>query len=388
MGASLKALSAARGCGTTLVSIYVPGAQLVAITGQKVAAELATAERIKSKDTRHAVCSALRSLKARLAQYKEHHAPANGMALFASDQMCELLDELPVAVKSPLYRCDQKFHLEPLEAMLSDGPCFGFIIFDGSGCLIATVSNNRVCKLGSLTAHLPKKQRMGGQSAPRFQHTRLEQRMLFRKRVEALARQVLISPADHKPICKGIIIAGSSTFKGELALDGRLAAIVTLLVTVQYSGMNGLHEAIAKTRSVLEGVSLFEEIDLLRTFFERLAVNEPVCFGEKQTVQALQGSAVEVLILPQHLGDLHLCTMLDGSVRLLLSSDPLALNIAVSLQPVSELATVRLVSGDSREGAQFCAGFGMGALLRYRMHENLAFDDDEQQGSDADDEFV
>jgi peptide chain release factor subunit 1 len=378
-----------RGNGTTLVSICVPGGQAIAITAQKISAELATGERIKSKDTRHAVCAALRSLKARLAQYREHHAPPNGLALFASDELCELLDALPAPLRSPLYRCDATFHLQPLEAMINEGPSWGFIVFDGSGCVIATVTNNHVHKLGSLVAHLPKKHGKGGQSAPRFQHTRLEQRIIFRKRVEALARQVLISPSDHKPICKGIVIAGSSTFKNELELDVRLAPIVLATVTVQYSGMNGLHEAIERSRDVLGGVALYEEVDLLRSFFERLDTDQPACFGERATVQALLGSAVETLILTEDRSELHLCTMPDGTHRLLLPGDPRMQQEATESTPVAELARVKTVCGDSREGAQFCAGFGIGALLRYRLIE-VDLDGCDQDGvSDQDeDEFV
>lgn len=223
--------------GTTLVTLLIPGGSLIAQTAQKITAELATAERIKSKDTRHAVSSALRSIRSKLSGWTGHHAPENGVAMFASDKELVVLADLPARVKSPLYRCDSRFHVDVIQAMLHDGPTFGFIIFDGSGCLVATLSGNVVKKLGELTAHLPKKHGKGGQSAPRFQHTRLEQRIIFRKKAEAMIRQVLIG-ADHKPIVKGgIIIAGSSTYKGELELESRLAPLVSAVVTVQYSGM-------------------------------------------------------------------------------------------------------------------------------------------------------
>lgn len=182
----LQLLSSIRGDGTTLVTLLVPGSSLISQTAQRVTNELATADRIKSKDTRHAVSSALRSIKSRLALLSDHHAPANGIALFASAKDIWVFSDLPQRIKTPLYRCDSQFHLEILQDMMNVGPMFGFIVFDGSGCLIATVQGNVVQRLGELTAHLPKKHSKGGQSAPRFQHTRLEQRIIFRKRAERL----------------------------------------------------------------------------------------------------------------------------------------------------------------------------------------------------------
>jgi peptide subunit release factor 1 (eRF1) len=181
-------LSKESGNGTTLVTILIAGDSLMSQTAQKVTNELATAERIKSKDTRHAVTSALRSVKAKLASLSNHHAPKNGIAIYASEKDCTMLGDLPGRIKSPLYRfckekerrcsslffffffekrCDSHFHTSVLEEMLHDGPTFGYIVFDGSGCTIATV-NSSIRILGELTAHLPKKHGKGGQSAPRL----------------------------------------------------------------------------------------------------------------------------------------------------------------------------------------------------------------------------
>ena len=83
------------------------------------------------------------------------------------------------------------------------------------------------------------------------------------------------------PIVKAIVIAGSSTFKGELELDCRLAPLVASVVSVQYSGMNGLYEAISKSRAVLGSLDLLSEIDLLSSFFSAIATGGNVAFGHR-----------------------------------------------------------------------------------------------------------
>jgi len=37
------------------------------------------------------------------------------------------------------YKCQPSFHTEPLEALLEDDDCFGFIVIDGNGILLATL---------------------------------------------------------------------------------------------------------------------------------------------------------------------------------------------------------------------------------------------------------
>jgi peptide subunit release factor 1 (eRF1) len=172
------------------------------------------------------------------------------------------------------------------------------------------------------------------------------------------------------PICKAIVIAGSSTFKGkkkkklqkmfiliegELELDCRLAPLVSAVVSVQYSGVNGLNEAISKTRHVLGSLELVAEIDLLSSFFARLAQNQPAAFGLKHIADAIAGSAIEVLILSEKSSDMILCTMSDGSQVVCKPSDSRVL-LAASSVLLTELRNkfdVRVVSGSSREGAQF-----------------------------------
>ncbi len=378
-------LSKVSGQGTTLVTLLIPGGSQISLTAQRVNNELATADRIKSKDTRHAVGAALRSIKVKLASFG-HHAPDHGIAIFASDSNLTCFSDLPARLKSPVYRCDSRFHIEPVLEMLNDSPTFAFIVFDGSGCLIASVSGTTIAHLGDLTAHLPKKHGKGGQSAPRFQHTRLEQRMLFRKKAEELCKQVLIGH-DCKPICKAIVIAGSSNFKTELQLDCRLAPLVAATVTVQYSGANGLHEAIGKSRHVLGSLELFQEVDLLSSFFGRIATGGNFAFGCKSIAQAIQGSAIETLILSEEASDMVVCTMPDESLIVCKPTDQRVLSAAMTL-PILDMRTfpIRVVSANSKEGAQF-AGFQIGALLRYKVVEEEEAQE-EEEGHESDDEFV
>ena len=75
-----------------------------------------------------------------------------------------------------LYLCDNKFHTEALQELLTDDNKFGFIIMDGNGALFGTLQGNTRNVMHKFTVDLPKKHGRGGQSAVRFARLREEKR--------------------------------------------------------------------------------------------------------------------------------------------------------------------------------------------------------------------
>ena len=104
MAAGLKDLAAIQGDGTTLISFAIPGAAQTGPYTQKLTYESGTADRIKSKQTRQAVSSALKVIKGRLANYVPC-APRNGLVIFAGSitdavtgkevSICRVFDDIP-----------------------------------------------------------------------------------------------------------------------------------------------------------------------------------------------------------------------------------------------------------------------------------------------------
>ena len=76
------------------------------------------------------------------------NTPENGLCLFCGvilqeDGKTEKKVTYDLEPYKPLhaniYKCQNTFHTEPLEALLEDDEKFGFIIIDGNGILFATL---------------------------------------------------------------------------------------------------------------------------------------------------------------------------------------------------------------------------------------------------------
>lgn len=150
---------------------------------------------------------------------------------------------------------------------------------------------------------------------------------------------------------------------------------------------SGLHEAIGKSRNVLGSLDLLSEIDLLSSFFTRVATGGFVAFGAKQIGEAIAGDAVETLILTERAADYLVCKK-DGSVFVCKPTDARVLEAesAVPLVECRNRFEVRVVSANSKEGAQF-EGFEIAAMLRYAMFDQDEEDVDSDK-DETDEEFL
>jgi peptide chain release factor subunit 1 len=147
---------------------------------------------------------------------------------------------------------------------------------------------------------LPKKHGRGGQSSVRFARLRLEKRHNYLRKVAETATQMFIT--SDRPNVKGIVLAGSADFKTELGksdlFDPRLAAIVVQTVDISYGGENGFNQAILLAAESLASVKFIQEKKLITSYFDEIALDTgKYCFGVKDTLTALEMSAVQTLIV-------------------------------------------------------------------------------------------
>lgn len=361
---------------------------------------MGTASRIKSRETRQDVQDALNVLKQRLVQYAPQ-TPKNGLAMFAgvvSGKMeMFVFDDLPIPLTHALYRCDNHFVLDILQDMtISTHHSYGYIIMDGNGALVATLKGSRVKILQKIKSFIPSKHGKGGQSAKRYAHLRLEQRMMYRKECEGMAKKYFIDPSTTLPNVEGIIIAGSAQFKCELQLDGRLAPLVLGTVDLAYGNESGLREAITKSADILGDSVMKKELVALQSFFREIDMDTDMYFyGLKELQVALEKGAVKTLIITRDKhNDLRRITLEDGTC-LITSSTKDVKTIMVSDESFLEWAIRNLdvvtVGDESGEGHQFANGFGgIGGFLQYNRGMALpsVVGDDDGEDVDSDEEFI
>ncbi|XP_077992511.1 eukaryotic peptide chain release factor subunit 1 [Glandiceps talaboti] len=408
----IKSLEAARGNGTSMISLIIPPKDQISRVSKMLADEFGTASNIKSRVNRLSVLSAITSVQQRLKLYSK--VPPNGLVIYCGTIVTEDGKEKKVnidfepfrAINTSLYLCDNKFHTEALTALLADDNKFGFIVMDGNGALFGTLSGNTREVLHKFTVDLPKKHGRGGQSALRFARLRMEKRHNYVRKVAETAVTLYIT--NDKPNIAGLILAGSADFKTELSqsdmFDPRLQAKVLKLVDVSYGGENGFNQAIELSSEVLANVKFIQEKKLIGKYFDEISQDTgKFCFGVDDTLKALEMGSVEILIvwenldimryvLKNHQTDeekvLHLTPEQerdrthfvdkDSGVELeLVDSQPLLEWLANNYKTFG--ATLEIITDRSQEGSQFCKGFGgIGGILRYRVDfQQLEFDDDD-----------
>ena len=409
----IKSLEAARGNGTSMISLIIPPKDQISRVAKMLADELGTASNIKSRVNRLSVLGAITSVQQRLKLYSK--VPPKGLVIYCGTIVTDEGKEKKVnidfepfkPINTSLYLCDNKFHTEALSALLADDNKFGFIVMDGNGALFGTLCGNTRDVLHKFTVDLPKKHGRGGQSALRFARLRLEKRHNYVRKVAETAVQLFIT--QDRPNIEGMILAGSADFKTELSqsdmFDQRLQSRVLKVVDVSYGGENGFNQAIELSAEVLSNVKFIQEKKLIGRYFDEISQDTgKYCFGVDDTLKALEMGAIETLIVWENIdvtrfslnnhakGEeivLHLTSEQEKDKTFFVDKET-----GVELELIDRIAllewfanhyktygaTLEIVTDRSQEGSQFCKGFGgIGGILRYRVDfQSMEYDSDDE----------
>jgi len=171
----MRRLEEFEGCGTTLVSLYIPGKMTQFNKAcSLITKEYGTVSNIKTTSTRKLVSSALRSIQSRLKGIRS--IPENGIAIFSGEdkygnQITEVIIPM-MPINRLLYVCDDHFDCSML-TVNSASEIYGFIVIDGKQVIYAIVGAEGTKVLGKNSVHLPGKHNKGGQSANRFERQRI-----------------------------------------------------------------------------------------------------------------------------------------------------------------------------------------------------------------------
>ncbi|XP_033756375.1 eukaryotic peptide chain release factor subunit 1 [Pecten maximus] len=397
----IKSLEAARGNGTSMISLIIPPKDQISRVSKMLADEFGTASNIKSRVNRLSVLGAITSVQQRLKLYNK--VPPNGLVIYCGTIVTDEGKEKKVnidfepfrPINTSLYLCDNKFHTEALTALLADDNKFGFIVMDGNGALFGTLSGNTREVLHKFTVDLPKKHGRGGQSALRFARLRMEKRHNYVRKVAEVAVTLFIT--NDKPNIAGLVLAGSADFKTELSqsdmFDPRLQAKIIKIVDVSYGGENGFNQAIELAADALANVKFIQEKKLIGRYFDEISQDTgKYCFGVDDTLRALEMGAVDILIVWENLditryvlknhqteveNILHLKPEQEKDKTYFIDKDT-GVELELSEQmPLLEWfannykkfgATLEIITDKSQEGAQFVRGFGgIGGILRYQV---------------------
>jgi peptide chain release factor subunit 1 len=393
----LEEIEKATGRGTELVTVYVPPDKQISDVANYLRGEYSQSSNIKSQSTRKRVQGAIESILQRLKVYRQ--PPANGVVFFTGHkateadqtQMVAFVVEPPEPVASFLYRCDSRFYTEPLHEMLVEKDTYGLVVIDQGEATLGLLRGKRIETLKNVQSLVPRKHRMGGQSARRFE--RLHELAIheFFKKIGDLMTEAFLNRE-----LRGILVGGPGYTKEQFVGGGYLhhelvKKILSPSFDVGYTDENGLREVVGAARDTLKHLDLMREKDLLERLMQEIRKPDGglATYGEAQVRHALELGAVDTLLVSEGLrrsraklrcgncGRESEATIEDAKPLDACSNcgeDKMAVQdrrdvVVEFTERATTMGTrVELVSRDSEEGELLLRAFGgLAAILRYRV---------------------
>lgn len=350
----IKELKSKQGKHTELISVYIPKGYDLSNVLNQLAEEKGTASNIKSKTTRKNVMDALEKTIQHLRLFK--NTPENGLVVFCGNvSEREGIQDLKIWSVEPfepinirIYRCDQKFVTEPLEALVTPKDVYGLIAIDNKEATIATLKGDHYNILKKLTSGYHGKHRAGGQSQRRFERIIRQESHEFKVRVAEYAENSFLPIIKE---LKGIIIGGPAGTKDDFFegdyLHHELKKKIIAVKDITYTNESGIRELIDKSQDILKGVEMVRHKTLMQRFMKELVSDGNFSYGD-DVYKALEMGAVEILLLSENLDD----ETIDKLYEFAKSTN----------------ARVEIVSDDFEEGFQLWNTFGgKAALLRFKV---------------------
>ncbi|MDE1871054.1 MAG: peptide chain release factor aRF-1 [Candidatus Micrarchaeota archaeon] len=389
----LKRLSAIRGSGTELISIYVPPDFSLSDEIGKLNDERGQAGNIKSKTTKQNVQGAIDRLVQYLRLYKK--PPKNGFAVFAGNISSvqakpdiELFSiDPPQPIKANIYRCDSTFLLEPLEAMLEAKEMYVLVVMDGRDATIGVLKGTyfNLEKRARSFAHA--KVRKGGQSAGRYERAIEESIDDYYKTVADAVNDVYVK---YQNKLSGLVVGGPGPTKENFVKSKNLnyqVKVLGIFDTGYTDEHTGINELLEKAKELLSEQAAVKERRIMERFLDEVSRNGLAVYGYENVRKALNSDNVSRLIVSEdvELAEVeYKCSSCGNTIRSIEQGnsrrakhddDGGNLDILSQKDVVEELIEIAdkkgievvFVSVNSPHGNELLLGFkGIAAMLRYR----------------------
>jgi peptide chain release factor subunit 1 len=394
---TLEELSAKKGRGTELVSVYIPPDRQISDVVKHMREELSQSANIKSKQTKKNVQSAIEVIMQRLKLFPK--PPEKGLVLFVgmiprggpgTEKMETYIFEPPEPIITYIYHCSSEFYLLPLQDMLEEKEVYGIVVLDRKEATIAILRGKRIDIVKTYTSGVPGKHKAGGQSQRRFDRLIDLAAHEFKKRVGDHINEAFLAI----PELKGVIIGGPGYTKEEFVkgdyLHYNIKKKLITTVDTSYTGEFGIREVIDKSMEVLDEIDVMREKKLIQRFLRGLVSDEGLAsYGESEVRKNLKMGAVEILILSEGLNSSRInyeCSscgnISERTVKKMEKTDNIPCDICKEDMKVKDRkdvindfvdmaeevgSEVEIISTETEEGMQLLRAFGgIAAILRYR----------------------
>ncbi|MCS7122819.1 MAG: peptide chain release factor aRF-1 [Candidatus Micrarchaeota archaeon] len=367
---TIKRIKQLKGSGTQLVSVYIPANYPIAEIANRLRSEISQAENIKSKQTRTKVIGALERILNVLKGFRQ--TPPNGLIIFSGDVSEDPSRENIVTItlepikqlNQSIYRCDSTFYLEPLENMIQQRDKYGILVMDGREATVALLDGSNYYILDEIESHAHAKIRKGGQSARRFERLIEEQTEYYYKKVAESIDTHFLNRV------KGIIVAGPGPTK-EYFIEAKhynYQHKILGVVDTGYTGIEGVREAIEKSKDIIQEQEMLIEIREINRFIREIVNGGKATYGIDQTIDAIRSKRAELVLVSSKL-DIKVYIDESGQAHFTpVENYREVLDIQDYLYEISNdnNIPILIISSNSHEADVFLNTFaGVGAILRY-----------------------
>ena len=253
-----------------------------------------------------------------------------------------------------LYRCDNRFFLEPLEQLQEIKEQYALLVIDRSEATLGMLRGSRIKVLKHMFSQVPSKHGKGGQSRRRFERLIEEAAHEWYKRVAGSAEDCF-DPHGIEALLIGGPGATKDFFITKEYLHYELRDKILDSFDTGYTEEAGLRELVTNASGRLQEVQLVQEKVLMERFMKEVMTSRGglATYGETQVRDALKRGAVDQLLISEELET-------DREKGLVREMVELAEN---------SRSTVNLISTDTEEGAGLRNAFGgLAAILRYPLN--------------------
>ncbi len=352
----IKKLKSFRGRHTELITVYLPPKSDLTKLINTLQDEQGTATNIKDKNTGKSVQSALERMIRTLKTFDK--LPENGLAIFSGNisdrdniqnfQVFWIEPPEPVPLK--LYRCEQRFITAPLEEMDANETTYGLIAIDKGEATVGLLVGSTIKVIRNMNSTVPGKFKTGGQSAQRFERIREGAAIEFYKRVADVVTQEF----TYMKELKGIIVGGPGTTKNNFVdgnyMNEQIKSKIIGVLDITYTNAFGLKELVDKAADILNDTEVMTERKIIQKFLQTLGKDtNMVAYGYENVNNALDMGAVDTLIVIDN-------AVTDKQLE------------ELSRKAEESRSTFTLVTDKTPEGVQLKGLTGIGAILRYPIH--------------------
>ncbi len=340
---------------TELITVYVPPGYDIIKKIQQLQDEVGTAANIKSSATRKNVTEALEKMILQLKSIGK--TPKNGLAAFAGnvaekegdvEWFVDFIDP-PMPLNQNLYRCDKRFVTEPIHDMIASEDIYGLVVLDRRDATLAVLRGKSFKVITKTHSEVPGKFKAGGQSAQRFARIREDSARAHFKKVADLINTEFL----NMPGLKGIILGGPEVtvvdFLNQDYITGDVKKKILGYKPLSYTEEFGLQELLDKAGDLLGEAEISDEKKIMQRFFDLLNKREKIVdYGFDSVKAKLELGAVDIILISETLED----------------------EKAEELEEIAKKygTEIRIISIDTREGAQLRELGKVAAILRYEIH--------------------